>query len=189
MSVADDLRLAWHADRDGRTGRRDALLTLALAASPPGADWAERLRCRLVADRPEHPFARFSSLAKALADPRVSRALGRLRASYPPAKVCHLLLRAEAARGLHSGRTTSLPRQLDDLFAAVTPTRNSRQRPLGTAATPSNTAPSRPRSAANPLHVPPASDSLTAFYLTILLAVASLLAFVLQSQESGARAA
>ena len=32
MSVDDELRLAWQAHRDGKIGRRDALLTLAAKA-------------------------------------------------------------------------------------------------------------------------------------------------------------
>ncbi len=74
MDASDLLRLAWEADHDGRTRLRDSLMTLAVAESRPSDIWAERCRARLVADRPDHFFARFPTVALALEDSRVVEA-------------------------------------------------------------------------------------------------------------------
>src|SRR5690348_7864251 len=96
MSAFDDLRLAWLAEREGRHGRRDALLTLAVAsAGPAEAGWAEPIRLRLIAARPDHPFSAFATREAALADPAVAGGLRQLRMLYPPGRVRRLLARAD----------------------------------------------------------------------------------------------
>ncbi|HWE39133.1 MAG TPA: hypothetical protein VG406_21470, partial [Isosphaeraceae bacterium] len=141
MAAVDDLRLAWYEDRDGHAGRRDTLLTLAVAACDPAeTPWAARCRDRLVSARPDHFLAPFATIDDALADPGVMAALVRLRAKYPPARVRMLLLRAAAARGPFTGRVEPLSIVLDDLLGTT-----GRPR-LGLAAA----GPRRPLGAARP---------------------------------------
>jgi hypothetical protein len=118
MAAEDDLRLAWHAHCEGRRGMRDALLTLAAASAGPGeAPWADRCRDRLVADHPDHLFARYSTRERALSEPQVLATLLRLRTSFPPHRVRWLLLKSAVARGAFTGRDEPLPALLDDLLA------------------------------------------------------------------------
>src|SRR6187431_2978979 len=100
MAAEDLLRLAWHADREGRGRMRDELLMLAVAESGPGdAVSAERCRKLLVAGRPEHWFTSFATVGQALGHPRVAAEIDRLRITYPAARIQQILLRFEAQRG------------------------------------------------------------------------------------------
>ena len=127
MSAEDDLRLAWLAHREGRAGRRDALLTLAAAtAEGQGSAWVGAVRDYLVAAHPGHLFAGFYHVDEALADRRVVAGLGRLRQSFPPARVRSLLRRADVSRGPFTGRRFPVAIALDELLAP------SRARPRGT---------------------------------------------------------
>ena len=195
MSAVETLRLAWQSHRDGKLGRRDALLTLAAAeAAREGADqapWTGAVRAFLVASHPGHLFSGFASLERALDDGRVLGALGRLRATFPPGRVRWLLRRAEVARGPFDGRKAGLRMMLDDLLSPASPRLRPRRRhQLGTAAH------LAPREAAS---LPPGfgdvpvsastGQSLAGFYLNVLLAIAVLCAIVLQESGSGNRAA
>jgi hypothetical protein len=165
MAAEDVLRLAWQADRDGRPGMRDALLTLAVAESgPDDAVAAERCRRKLIAGRPDHWFAPFPTLGQALADDRVARALDRLRTTFPEARVRWLLMRGDVRRGPYR-RHPPLSRVLDDL--------------LGPGPGVSS--------------VPPRSDpdhaDLIHFYLNVLLAIAVLLAAVVSPAATDTKAA
>ncbi len=104
MSAEEDLRLAWQADRDGKLGRRDALMTLAAAGAPANARWVARCRARLIENRPDHLFAHFASVPEALRHPTVARAIAKLRALYPPGKVANLVRRDEVTRSPWMGR-------------------------------------------------------------------------------------
>src|SRR5437868_14684628 len=105
MAIDDFMRLAWQADRDGRPGVRDVLLTLAVAKTgPEDAVVADRCRRKLIARRPDHFFAPFRTLGRALADSRVARALKQLQSIYPPARVEWLLLQGDARRGPYTGQ-------------------------------------------------------------------------------------
>ncbi len=164
MAAEDVLRLAWQADRDGRPGMRDALLTLAVAESgPDGAVAAERCRRKLVAGRPDHWFAPFPTLGQALANARVARALDRLRATFPEARVRRLLMRGDVRRGPYRGRP-SLSLILDDLLG---PGPGAVQEP--------------------PL--PDDHAELFRFYLNVLLAIAFLLASVVSPSAKDTKAA
>lgn len=103
MAAEVYLRLALQATRDGHLRRREAMLTLAVGASGPGDAWAEAAHARLVADRPDHFFANHPTIAGALANPRVARALARLRLQYPPTRLAWLRLGADAAGGPYTG--------------------------------------------------------------------------------------
>lgn len=116
MMADDYLRLARQARRDGRGRLREAMLTLAVGASEPGDAWADRCRARLIADRPDHFLAAHPTAAHALADPRVDRALGRLRAQFPPTRIKWLRLRADAASGPFTGEPEPLATVIDELF-------------------------------------------------------------------------
>ena len=177
MAAEDDLRLAWLAHREGRAGRRDALLTLAAAAAEPqGAAWVGSVRDHLVAARPGHLFAGFYHLDEALADRRVIAALGRLRLTVPPARVKGLLKRADAARGPYTGRAIPVAIALDDLLA---------------------TSPAAARGAAwldsaRPIAPPHPSESavpVLAFYLNVLVGIAALCAVVVAESSDEKRAA
>ena len=125
MAIVDDLQMAVQAERDGRTGRRDALLTLAAAGAPADADWLAICRSRLLRSRPDHIFAAYSTISTALAAPEVSRAVIRLRASYPEAKVRWLALREAARRGPWTGRSPGVLPFLNDLLGRERPARRT----------------------------------------------------------------
>ena len=116
MASDVELRLAWHADRAGRRGLRDSLLTLAATGAAPGEAWAVRVRDRLVTDRPDHWLASITTIALAMADPRVASARGRLRSIHPPARIDRHLVRDEVAAGPYTGRRAPLSAILDDLI-------------------------------------------------------------------------
>ena len=207
MVPEDLLRLAWEAEHDGRSRLRDAVLTLAVAESEPGAPWAERCRARLVHDRSDHFFAHFSTVSQALGDPRVVEARERLRIKYPPSRVHSLLLRAGAARGSYTGRVESLDAMIEDLAGPAAATENVRRdapqlsrgplnrhraaRPLVWAlAYPSSTVSTgleslgpleAPEVEATPIESPSADFALE--YLTVLLAIAFLLATVQEPSD------
>jgi hypothetical protein len=193
MSVEDDLRLAWQAARDGRPGMRDSLLTLALAASGPGdVAWAERCWKRLVTDRSDHLFAGFSDLERALADERVATRLERLRALFHPRRVERLLGRADVLRGAFTGRRASLSILLEELLGPETP-RRSRHADTPTPAPLLTLGPAarRPAVSSGPNDLPGESDAedLFTLYLTVLLAIAILLAGTLRVSDRGSQAA
>ncbi len=165
MTAEDDLKLAWIAHREGRRGRRDVLLTLAVAEGAlVGAEWAGPLSRWLIRTRPDHPFARLGSLNRALADRRVIQGIGRMRTTYPPAKVRLLLRRAEAARGPFTGKPLLTPLVLDDLLGS---------RPI-------------PRKKTVPIAAPPTvqREPLLAYYMTVLVAIATLCAMVLRETDA-----
>jgi hypothetical protein len=185
MSAEDDLRLAWLAHREGRAGRRDALLTLAAAtAEGQGVGWVGAVRDFLVAAHPGHLFAGFYHLDEALADRRVVAALGRLRQSFPPARVRALLRRAEVARGPYTGRSISVAIALDELLAP------SRAKPRGAAKLGATKVAAAPkRSAPPPVPVAEPAEPVLAFYLNVLLSVAVLCALVVGESRDDKRAA
>lgn len=186
MSTEHLLRLAWQAEQDGRAGMRDALLTLAVVESgPDDAVLAERCRKQLIARRPDHWFASFPTRGQALDHPRVVHAIERIRATFPPVRVERLLMRGESQRGPYTGRSRSLPKLLDDLFGP----------PMSVATTPRNgeipalpfpgggsTAPMQPERSDDP-------GAVLVYYLTVLLAIAILLATVLPPAANDSRAA
>lgn len=122
MSMEDDLRLAWQANRVGKHGRRDALLTLAAVQAPADTPWLPTCRARLIETHPDHIFARFTTLSEALEHPRVDYALEKLRALYHPGKVANLVRRDEVRRGPWTGQRPPLSRILNDLFDRRSPT-------------------------------------------------------------------
>jgi hypothetical protein len=177
MAADEVLRLAWFADRDGRAGRRDALVTLALTVgAAENAAWTERARAWLIARRPDHVFAAFPTIEAALANEQVAEALMRLGRIYPPGRVRWLLQRAAVRQGPYTGRRESLAIVLDDLF-------RSRKQAGDHSG----------RGAASDGSTPPLSDEtraeLTTFYLTVLLAIAVLLDSVLRRPGQGNKAA
>ena len=196
MTADDALRLAWASHREGREARRDALLTLAVAAGvPSGAPWVGRVRDFLVSRRRDHLFATFVALDEALSDPRVIAALGRLRLSFPPQRVSWLVRRDAAGRGPYSGRSARVETLLNDLLAKPRITRRRERVRLGLAGSSSST--SIPAGALAPLGpvttreagLPDASGPLLAFYLTVLLGVAGLCALVLDEMRDDKKAA
>ncbi len=182
MSADDDLRLAWHSHRDGRLGRRDALLTLAVADADPASEWLQSARNYLVTAHPGHLYSGTPDLDEALADRRVMAGLAKLRHSFPPQRVRSLLFRSEVSRGPYRPHPIPIPRVLDDLLA---PSRAQPRGPLklGTAAP----APASERDAS------PArergDDAFLAFYLNVLLGVAMLCALVQADSRDGKAAA
>jgi len=208
MAAEDDLRLAWQAHREGRPGLRDSLLTLAAATAGVGdGDWPDRCFDRLVATRPDHPFATFANRKQAVADPLIVARLAGLRSLYPPTKVDRMLIGGAAARGPFTGRREGLKPILDDLLAA--PIRPGPRRPpkpgpplgpLGMSRPDPSAGPSprprrrsrapRPVSAHAPrLAAPPDAagpEELGRFYLTVLLGLAVLLEMVLRARPADA---
>lgn len=191
MPANDDLRLAWQAHREGKVGRRDALLTLAVAdASPRGEPWVHAVRDHLVAAHPGHLFSGSHHLDEAIADRRVIAALKRLRQAFPPGRVRNLVRRSDVARGPYTGRVTSARILLDDLLA---PSRGRPRGPLklGSAAV-ATKAPIPSPAAAKPTAdapAPPQVDPIVAFSLNVLLAVAMLCALVANETQGEKRAA
>jgi hypothetical protein len=118
MTPEMELRLAWWLDLAGRRGTRDILLTIALASSRPGDPWAEHCWRLLVSSRPDHWLAECPSLAWALGSPKILARMAQLRRSFPPARVEHMLLQAEAIAGPWRGRRPSIALLLADLLAA-----------------------------------------------------------------------
>lgn len=211
MDAGELLRLAWEAEHDGRTRLRDALMTLAVTESGPSDAWVERVRTKLIADRPDHFLAHFASIALALEDSRVVEARERLRAKYPEARVRWMQLKAGAARGPYLGRVESLDAMIEDLVGPPAESENVRRdapqtsrgpihslkaaRPLAFAEV-EKPVPSglerqavlRPIRRAQPgrletVSEPPIED-FGVYYLTVLLAIAFLLATL---QEPGGK--
>ena len=108
MTVDDHLRVAWHAQRDGRGPLREAMLTLAVAGSGPADVWAERCRTRLLSERPNHILGAHPTLEATLADPRVAEAIRKLRGRYPLGRIGWLRFRAEFTEGFYSGEVAPL---------------------------------------------------------------------------------
>jgi hypothetical protein len=173
------LRLAWHADSEGKPGTRDALLTLVVVESmADDAVLAERCRRLLVTRQPGHWFASAPTVSQALARDRVAAALAKLRSMFPPVRVRHLLLREEVRRGPYTGRAPSMRQLTEDLIPSPEPRRATEPHAL-------------PFSAARPAGVGPETDpdgTLAAFYLSVLFALAVLLQGVL-NQSAKDRAA
>jgi hypothetical protein len=207
MAAENLLRLAWQAERDGRPGLRDRLVTLAIVASgPDDAAWADRCRRRLIARRPDHWLAAFPISGRDQSHPRVAEALGLLRTTYPPGRVRRLLFRAEVRRGPFTGRRVAFSRILTDLTGSApgslpsgshgdgpgpkpSATRIITRRAVGVAggsggsgraAVPLPGDPPGAESDREPARDPAATGSLIAFYLTVLLAIAMLLTTVLR---------
>lgn len=186
MSAEHLLRLAWQAELDGRLGMRDALLTLAVAESgPEDAVLAERCRKQLITWRHDHWFASFPTMGQALCHPKVVDAVGRIRAMYPQVRVERLLMRAEALRGPYTGRARALPRLLDDLFG--TRTTEESYSPVERASALPFPGPS-PSGASASERIDD-SDGVLVFYLTVLLAIAILLASVVPPAAKETKAA
>jgi hypothetical protein len=212
MAIDDLMRLAWLAQRDGRPGVRDVLMTLAVAQSgPEDAIVADRCRRKLIARRPDHFFAPFRTLGRALADSRVAQALKQLRSIYPPARVEWLLLQGDARRGPYTGQHLSRATILEELVGLpLEPQRTfepqavaiatSVQPPAGSSPTVEDAAGSsdeRPAlpfasAEAGPTRTSEALDdpaALVTFYLTVLLAIAILLHCVNSSPAQDTKAA
>jgi hypothetical protein len=196
MSVEDTLRLAWQAARDGRPGVRDALLTLAVAESGPAEpEWSKRCWKRLVTSRSDHLFSRFPNREQALADVRVAERLRLMRAVFPPIRVKRLLERAAVLRGTYTGRRISLAIVLEELLRPDEP---RRAQPNEAAAKPparplENRPPSLMRAAAQAAserrEAAERDETLSDFYLAVLLAIAMLLASTLKASDRENRAA
>jgi hypothetical protein len=173
------MRLAWHAESDGKPGTRDALLTLVVVESlAEDAVLAERCRRLLVARQPGHWFAAAPTVSQALARDRVASALAKLKSMFPPVRVRHLLLREEARRGPYTGRSPSLTSLMDDLIPLPEGRRIAMPHalpfPAGRSAQYSETDP---------------DGKLAAFYFSVLLAMAVLLQGVLEQSSTDSRAA
>ncbi len=180
--VADhDLRLAWIAHRSGNFSRRDVLLTLAVAAAEPeGAAWVVPVRDFLVNAHPGHLYDGFYHLDEALADRRVMAALKSLRTSFPESRVRSMLQREDVARGPYTGRKSPAVLLLDDMLAAPEKAKTRRLGKLGAA------------SIGVDLPEIPATEppgSILAFYLNVLLGVATLCSLVLEGACDDKRAA
>ena len=202
MAVDDDhLRLAWHAQRDGRGPLREAMLTLAVAESGPGDGWVERCRARLLSERPNHILGAHPTLERTLADPRVAGAIRKLRGQYPPGRIGWLRFRAEVAEGLYTGEVASLATILDTLIGPPAeaevrrdaaesvrgPLARSRAEvavgampagPLRTIAAGMNGGPVGGAWAAEANPDTVADEATSSLYLAVLLAIAILLASV-----------
>ncbi|WZO98223.1 hypothetical protein EP7_005280 [Isosphaeraceae bacterium EP7] len=118
MAPEMELRLAWWFDMAGRRGTRDVLLTIALASSRPGDPWAELCWRLLVSSRPDHWLAECPSLAWALGSPKILTRMAHLRQSFPPARIEHMLMKAEALAGPWRGRRPEISLLLADLLTA-----------------------------------------------------------------------
>lgn len=189
MAAEDDLRLAWHAAREGRLGRRDALLTLAVADAEPGMPWVERCRDFLVARIPGHLFSKHRAVGKALADPHVASALARLRATFPAERVLSLLMREAVRRGPWTGRAPAVDTLIDDILdventgdKSWSRSRKSRE----TSAVPFTLRGAGPLPSAVDDGSP---ESAAAFYLAVLLSIAILLAGLAAPTGNEAKAA
>jgi hypothetical protein len=187
MPVDDILRLAWQAERDGRPGTCDALMMLAIAESGPGeAVIAERCRRRLISRQPDHWLASFPTLGQALSHSRIARAVRQLRAMFPPIRVQHLLFRDDVRRGPYTGRPRPSWAFREDLVGpAPQPHRES-----GRAEAPSSETevaallfPPGSKDAADP------NATVLVYYLTVLLAIAILLASVIPPSAQDTQAA
>jgi hypothetical protein len=168
---------------------------LALAESGSAdAAWAARCWQRLLVQRSDHVFARFATLEQALADRRVASVLVRLRAVYPPARVQRLLERAAVLRGTYTGRRPSLEVVLEELLGPA----ESRPSRLPDASLPAPYLPletqgvSSKRSAkagAVPEHRESIDPEIHTMYLTVLLAIAMLLATTQRASGQGSNRA
>jgi hypothetical protein len=193
-AVEDLLRLARQAEREGRPGTRDALLTLAVAeslADEPAL--AERCRGLLTARQPNHWFATADTHAEALGRAGVVDALAKLRAMFPAVRVQRLLLRADALRGPYTGRRVSLTRILGGLTVppprARTPISRRDLDPHPHALPfPLASAP-RPAGSVHEGEDIDPDGSLVALYWSVLMAMATLLHVVLQPAARDSRAA
>jgi hypothetical protein len=187
-SVEDLVRLASWADNEGRSGTRDALLTLAVAegiADEPAL--AERCRLLLSTRTPDHWFGTSDRQSEALKTPRVAEALSKLRAMFPPVRVQHLLLRADAERGPYTGQAVSLAR----LFKKLTmiPPPSVPNTPLPPLARRDLRTRSLPFPV--PIEVKPVDPDgkIVALYWSVLVAMAALLNTVLEPAARDTRAA
>ncbi|MGE3818014.1 MAG: hypothetical protein AB7I30_01130 [Isosphaeraceae bacterium] len=115
-TVENLFRLAWHAERSGRSHLRDAMLTLAVAESGPDeAVLAERCRRLLIARQPDHWYASTATLGQALTHSKVVAIIDRLRAMFPPIRVQRWLFRFAVEQGAFNGSDVPLRRVFEDL--------------------------------------------------------------------------
>jgi hypothetical protein len=206
MAVDSALRLAWQAGREGRLGMRDALITLALAESGPAdAVWSGRCWHWLLGSRTDHFFAPFGSLEEALADGRVRARLKKLKESYPEARVQRMLERAAVLRGTYTGRKPRLRTLLEELLGPEE--HKPARRPDAHLPAPflpmdgngngngngdgngNGALARRNGAAAAPAETLISDDGVYTFYLTVLLAIAMLLASTLHVSDQGSNKA
>lgn len=191
MLAEDEIRLAWRAHIEGRIGTRDSLLTLAVVdAAPEDRVWAEPCRRWLVRNRPDHLFAGFSNRENALADPSVAACIGRIRHTFPPDRVRHLVLRSEALRGPLRRRRPSTIDLLGLILGGDAPfdppkARSSRPR---TASQPMPSRRSNPGRRLAPVRAESAGEPVS-LDRAMLLGMAVLLALALQDRGEETRAA
>jgi hypothetical protein len=199
MSAEDLLRLAWQANRNGQPTLRDALMTLAVVESGPDeAVYASRCRRWLIAKRPDHWLTSFATLGQAVNHPRVVQAIERLRSSFPPARVRQLLFRDNVLRGPYQERSIPISLMVDDLLGTSVAGHSAERVPTAPISrgreTGSHEVPALPFSApggdfsAN-AEAEDDAASLLVTYLTVLMAMAILLASVLPPSVKDSRAA
>src|SRR5262249_6634667 len=148
-----------------------------LAVAESGLDdaiSAERCRKLLVAGRPDPWVTSFPTIGQALAHPPGGGEVDRLPVAYPPAPLFSLLLRPRAPRGPFTGPRPPLASVLDDLGSVRIPAR-TRQ-----ASAPPPALPFSAATAATAAKTERADDpqGILNFYLTVLMAIAILLASV-----------
>lgn len=176
------LRLAWLADREGREGTRDALLTLAMSATPSNsklklpADFNARCQSVLSRRLPEDWFDNTEITCLRVKNERVARALAKLRLMFPTIRVRRLLMRAEILQGPYSPN----PPRVDQIL------RDSKLlKPFPKHSILFNN-PSFlpfPGTRSGSAEVDP-NEELLALYWSVLLAMAVLLTLVLQPETS-----
>lgn len=201
MAAVDLLRLAWQAARDARPGLRDALLTLALAESGPNdRSWADRCWKRLIANRSDDLIAAYPSWEFARRDERIAARVAKLRLMFPPARVQRLLERGAVLRGAYTGRRPRMSILLDDLLGQQEPSAAHSSQRMRPATKPLTSANERRATGAPALTLGPresglgtepteGDNSVYLFYLTVLLAIALLLASTEQVSDRGSKAA
>jgi hypothetical protein len=205
MSWDDHIRVAWQADQEGHATLRDAMLTLAIASSDPDHAWAERCRAKLLADRPYHFLGAQPNLERALKDPRVLESIAKLESRYPLSRVRWLRMKHDASTGPYTGQTAPIHHLIDDLVGPPAEAEVRRDKPeavRGPLARSKAAVRSGSRiyqSTFDHSYIAPfvksidlseeflddstdaesaPSDSIEALYLTVLLAIALLLAVV-----------
>ena len=138
-------------------------------------------------ERPTTGLGRPTASPKPLKNPRVAEALSKLRAMFPPVRVQHLLLRADAERGPYTGQAVSLARLFKKLTMIPPPSvPNTPLPPLARRDL-------RTRSLPFPVPIdskPVDPDGkIVALYWSVLVAMAALLNTVLEPAARDTRAA